>query len=81
MVNKHTAEVRAQEELENLEEEKKVASIKDVKKCVISAALAVALTTAVITSSTKIYQQTVGSIHLGNKYFGLTLTLSFFSYH
>lgn len=69
IVNEHHMEAKAKKELENLKEEKRVASRKNVKKCVISAALAVALTTAVIAASSKIYQQFVGKSHLVNKYY------------
>ena len=66
MVRRHNVEVEEERHFRRQQEIRRTARKRDIKRGIISTALAVSLTTAVIAASSKIYQQTVGGNHLAN---------------
>ena len=67
MVRRHNAEVEDERRFRRQQEIRRTARKRDIKRGIISTALAVTLTSAVIAASSKIYKQNVGGNHLANE--------------
>lgn len=66
MVRRHNVEVEDERRFRRQQEIRRTARKRDIKRGIISTALAVTLTSAVIAAASKTYQQSVGSNHLAN---------------